>query len=123
MNDVGNPNNDTYTPPPDRRRPPNSEIVDRIERVENELKLVKESFENELRQVKDQLSHALFALGIDDPTDPKAWRQLGQEHGLIRAQRSFCEKVGWNVVWIAVAFVGLIGLSNLEHLRKLAGIK
>ena len=99
---------DTYPAPPelaDRRRPTNGEILNRIESVE------------------EKINHVLFALGVDDPSDPKAWRRLGQEHGLIRVQRSFCEKVGWHVVWLVVAFVGIIGLTNLEHLRKLAGIK
>ena len=105
MNDVGNPNNDTYPPPPDRRRPTNGDILARIEAVE------------------EKIDHVLFALGVDNPADPNAWRKLGQEHSLVRTQRSFCEKVGWNVVWLVVAFVGLVGLSNLEHLRKLAGIK
>lgn len=105
MNDVGNPNNDTYPPPPDRRRPTNGDILARIEAVE------------------EKIDHVLFAFGVDNPADPNAWRKLGQEHSLVRTQRSFCEKVGWNVVWLVVAFVGLVGLSNLEHLRKLAGIK
>lgn len=90
---------------PDRRRPTNGDILARIEAVE------------------EKIDHVLFAFGVDNPDDPSAWRKLGQEHSLVRTQRSFCEKVGWNVVWIAVAFVSLIGLSNLEHLRKLAGIK
>jgi len=95
----------TYPPLPDRRRPTNGDILSRIEAVE------------------EKIDHVLFAFGVDNPDDPSAWRKLGQEHSLVRTQRSFCEKVGWNVVWIAVAFVSLIGLSNLEHLRKLAGIK
>lgn len=100
--------NDTCGSPPDladRRRPTNGDILARIEAVEKKLE------------------HILFAFGVDDVNDPEAWRTLGREHSIIRVQRSFCEKVGWNVVWIAVAFVSLIGLSNLEHLRKLAGIK
>lgn len=97
--------NGTYPPPLDRRRPTNGDILARIEAVE------------------EKIDHVLFAFGVDNPDDPSAWRKLGQEHSLVRTQRSFCEKVGWNVVWIAVAFVSLIGLSNLEHLRKLAGIK
>ena len=96
---------DAYPPPLDRRRPTNGDILARIEAVE------------------EKIDHVLFAFGVDNPADPNAWRKLGQEHSLVRTQRSFCEKVGWNVVWLVVAFVGLVGLSNLEHLRKLAGIK
>lgn len=96
---------DAYPPPLDRRRPTNGDILARIEAVE------------------EKIDHVLFAFGVDNPDDPNAWRKLGQEHSLVRTQRSFCEKVGWNVVWLVVAFVGLVGLSNLEHLRKLAGIK
>lgn len=103
-----NAGDDTYPPPPDladRRRPTNGEIIARIEAVEKKLE------------------HILFAFGVDDVNDPEAWRTLGREHSIVRVQRSFCEKVGWKFIWVVVTLAALIGISQLDKLKILAGIK
>lgn len=100
--------NDTCGPPPDladRRRPTNGEIITRLAEVEKKLE------------------HILFAFGVDDVNDPEAWRTLGREHSIIRVQRSFCEKVGWKFIWVVVTLAALIGISQLDKLKMLAGIK
>lgn len=38
---IGNPDNDTYETPPDRRRPTNGQILGRIEPVEGEVMVAK----------------------------------------------------------------------------------
>jgi len=103
-----NTGDDTYPLPPqlaDRRRPTNGEIIARLEAVEKKLE------------------HILFAFGVDDVDDPEAWRTLGREHSLIRVQRSFCEKVGWKFIWAVVAIGTMIGLTQVDKLKLLAGIK
>lgn len=100
--------NDTCGQPPDladRRRPTNGEIITRLAEVEKKLE------------------HILFAFGVDDVNDPEAWRTLGREHSIIRVQRSFCEKVGWKFIWVVVTLAALIGISQLDKLKMLAGIK
>jgi len=100
--------NDTCGPPPnlaDRRRPTNGEIIARIEAVEKKLE------------------HILFAFGVDDVNDPEAWRTLGREHSIVRVQRSFCEKVGWKFIWAVVTIGAMIGLTQVDKLKILAGIK
>ena len=98
----------TYPPPPqraDRRRPTNGDIITRLEAVEKKL------------------DRFLFAFGVDDVNDPEAWRTLGREHSIIRVQRSFCEQVGWKFIWVVVTLAALIGISQLDKLKILAGIK
>lgn len=89
----------------DRRRPTNGEIVERLEIVEMKIDKVLSAFE------------------IDDAADPVAWRKLWREHNIVRAQRSFCEQVGWKFIWIVVTLFTLIGITHLDELKSLAGIK
>lgn len=99
---------DTYPAPPelaDRRRPTNGEIITR------------------LMEVEKKLEHILFAFGVDDVNDPEAWRTLGREHSIVRVQRSFCEKVGWKFIWAVVTIGAIIGLTQVDKLKLLAGIK
>ena len=105
MTDFGKLKNGTYPPPPDRRRPTNGDIITRLEAVEKKL------------------DRFLFAFGVDDVNDPEAWRTLGREHSIIRVQRSFCEKVGWKFIWAVVTIGALIGLTQVDKLKLLAGIK
>lgn len=105
MTDFRKLENGTYPPLPDRRRPTNGDILARIEAVE------------------EKIDHVLFAFGVDNPDDPSAWRKLGQEHSIVRTQRSFCEQVGWKFIWVVVTLAALIGISQLDKLKMLAGIK
>jgi len=105
VTDFGNPKNGTCPPLPDRRHPTNGDILARIEAVE------------------EKIDHVLFAFGVDNPDDPSAWRKLGQEHSIVRVQRSFCEKVGWKFIWAVVTIGAMIGLTQVDKLKLLAGIK
>ena len=69
------------------------------------------------------MDRLLFAAGVDDVNDPEAWRTLGREHSILRVQRSFCEKVGWKFIWTIVAIGTMIGLTQVDKLKLLAGIK